>query len=92
MTRVIMPRLRVWFLEAPAGVTSSGPLIVNDIDNITSDCDALIAEGWLVTGPYVLDPAAAVQAQSEVLAYKKFYEDGPEPLAAGKTLYRGAVA
>ena len=60
--RVIDPWRFVYLLESPPGIPSSGPMAVSSLDY----CENLIEAGWLVTGPYVLDPAAAVQAQHEL--------------------------
>lgn len=63
-THIIPPPQRVWILLAPAAVWSSAPLVSYDLET----CEALIDQGYLVTGPYILDPAAALQADQEVRA------------------------
>lgn len=62
-----MPRHKVWILTAPNGDPSRGPEVAYDL-NAWQD---LIDAGWLVTGPYVLDPAAALQAMRE---YQEFLD------------------
>lgn len=64
--RVLEPLRFIYLLEAPAGEPSSGPHVAYSLDY----CSELIEQGWLVTGPYVLDPAAALQAQQEIIAGK----------------------
>lgn len=65
--RAVYPWRYVYLLEAPAGVPSPGPMVVSSLDY----CENLIEAGYLVTGPYVLDPSAQVQAQDEVARYRE---------------------
>jgi hypothetical protein len=50
-------------------------------------CQNLIDQGYLVTGPYILDPAAALAADEEVRARQADLEYRKQALqTAGRTL------
>lgn len=70
-TRVILPRSRIWLLEAPAGEWSSGPLVVGE--HGLAETKPLVQDGWLLTGPYILDTDAALKAAAEVRDYSKLH-------------------
>jgi hypothetical protein len=55
-----------WILTAPAGVMSSGPLVVTDLES----CDGLIEKGWDVAGPYM----SAERVRDEVIEHGLGYE------------------
>jgi hypothetical protein len=68
-THIIQPLQRIWLLEAPVGVSSSGPLVLSE--HGLASAQPLVDRGYLLTGPYVLDPAAALQADAEVRAHQE---------------------
>lgn len=45
----------LWLLRAPAGVPSSGPLVLWDEEPLEDDTvRRMMDKGWVLTGPYVL--------------------------------------
>lgn len=59
-----MPPHQVWLLEPPEG----GHTTLLQSEHALTSAQPLIEAGWLLTGPYTLDPEAGVAAAREYLA------------------------